>query len=190
VKKFNLGLIVTVLLMFAALAGCSQGSEKSSGSSDDTVEIGIVLASTGPLAQTGNWVLDGHKVAEKEINAKDGFKVGDKTYKIKIIHYDSEGKVESTAVATEKLINQDKVPVILGTSISSETAAMIPIAERAKTPLVTFVAASDILTAQGAKLFTQAAPANKNFVNAGTKTMKDMGMNKVAMIYVDDAWGQ
>jgi branched-chain amino acid transport system substrate-binding protein len=190
-KKIHLGLIVLMLLAFAALSGCSEGSEKSSGSSSsETVEIGVVLATSGPIAQTGTWVLDGHKAAEKEINDNGGFKVGDKTYKIKIVHYDSEGRAESATAATEKLINQDKVSAILGTSISSETAAMIPIAERAKTPLMTFVAASDILTSQGANFFSQAAPANKNYVNAGTKTMQDIGMKNVAVIYVDDAWGQ
>lgn len=189
-KKVKLGLIVLVLTIFAALAGCAGRSEETSGSSGDTVEIGVVLATSGPIAQTGTWVLDGHKAAEKEINDNGGFKVGDKTYKVKIVHYDSEGRAESATAATEKLINQDKVASILGTSISSETAAMIPIAERSKTPLMTFVAASDILTAQGANYFSQAAPANKNYVNAGTKTMKDMGMKNVALIYVDDAWGQ
>ncbi|MEW9050604.1 MAG: ABC transporter substrate-binding protein [Neobacillus sp.] len=189
-KKVKLGIVVLVLFMFAALVGCSSGSDKTSGDSVETVEIGVILATSGPIAQTGTWVLEGHKTAEKEINEKGGFKVGDKTYKIKIVHYDSEGRAESATAATEKLINQDKVSTILGTSISSETAAMIPIAERSKTPLVTFVAASDILTSQGANFFSQAAPANKNYVNAGTKTMKDMGMKNVAMIYVDDAWGQ
>jgi branched-chain amino acid transport system substrate-binding protein len=189
-KKVNLGIMILLLFMFTALAGCSEGSEKSSGSSTETVEIGVVLATSGPIAQTGTWVLDGHKAAEKEINDNGGFKVGDKTYKIKIVHYDSEGRAESATAATEKLINQDKVSAILGTSISSETAAMIPIAERSKTPLMTFVAASDILTSQGANYFSQAAPANKNYVNAGAKTMKDMGMRNVAVIYVDDAWGQ
>jgi branched-chain amino acid transport system substrate-binding protein len=189
-KKVNIGIMILLLFMFAALAGCSEGSEKSSGSSTETVEIGVVLATSGPIAQTGTWVLDGHKAAEKEINDNGGFKVGDKTYKIKIVHYDSEGRAESATAATEKLINQDKVLAILGTSISSETAAMIPIAERSKTPLMTFVAASDILTSQGANYFSQAAPANKNYVNAGAKTMQDMGMKNVAVIYVDDAWGQ
>jgi branched-chain amino acid transport system substrate-binding protein len=189
-KKVKFGIVVLVLFMFAALVGCNSGSDKTSGDSVETVEIGVVLATSGPIAQTGTWVLEGHKTAEKEINDKGGFKVGDKTYKVKIVHYDSEGRAESATAATEKLINQDKVPTILGTSISSETAAMIPIAERSKTPLVTFVAASDILTSQGANFFSQAAPANKNYVNAGTKTMKDMGMKNVAMIYVDDAWGQ
>ncbi|MBS4210869.1 ABC transporter substrate-binding protein [Neobacillus rhizophilus] len=192
-KKVKLGLVIFVLSVFAALAGCSKGSEETSGKSGgsvETVEIGVVLATSGPIAQTGTWVLDGHKAAEKEINDNGGFKVGDKTYKVKIVQYDSEGRAESATAATEKLINQDKVPVILGTSISSETAAMIPIAQRAKTPLITFVAASDILTAQGASFFSQAAPANKNYVEAGTKTMKDMEMKNIAFIYVDDAWGQ
>jgi branched-chain amino acid transport system substrate-binding protein len=196
-KKVKIGIMAVLLVLMAALAGCG-GNEKTStkdstakgDSKVETVNIGVVLATSGPLAQTGTWVLEGHKAAVKEINDKGGFKVGDKTYKVNLVHYDSEGKAESATAATERLINKDQVPVILGTSISSETAAMIPIAERSKTPLVTFVAASDILTAQGAKYFTQAAPANKNYTQAGAKSMKDMGMKKVALLYIDDAWGQ
>jgi branched-chain amino acid transport system substrate-binding protein len=129
-------------------------------------------------------------MAVKEINESGGFKIGDKTYTFELIHYDTEGKIESATAATEKLISQDKVPVIIGTSVSSETAAMIPIAEREKTPLITMVAASDILTRQGARFFTQAAPANINYVAAGVKTLKEMGIKNVAIIYLDDAWGQ
>lgn len=190
-KKLKLRFMLMLLITLTALVGCSGKEETSTDqSSEQTVDVGIVLATTGPLAQTGSWVLEGHKVAAEQINKNGGFKVGDQTYKINIVHYDSEGKAESATAATERLINQDKVPVILGTSISSETAAMIPIADRSKVPLVTFVAASDILTDQGAQFFTQAAPANKNYVNAGVKTMQDMGMTKIAMIYLDDAWGQ
>lgn len=201
-KRIQFGLISMLLVLFTLLIGCSSGSEESSGTggSDnntgndseevETLKLGVVLATSGPLAQTGSWVLDGHKVAEKEINDNGGVEIGGKKYKVEIVHYDSEGRAESATAATEKLINQDKVPVILGTSISSETAAMIPIAERAKTPLVTFVAASDILTEQGAQFFTQAAPANKNYVEAGTKSVVEMGIKNVALVYVDDAWGQ
>ena len=192
--------ICFVLLFFIVLTGCNSGSESSSGSSNENedagsgesgvVKVGVVLATTGPLATTGQWALDGHEMAVKVINENGGFQVGDTTYEIEIIHYDSEGRAESATSATERLINQDKVPVILGTSISSETQAMIPISERGQVPLVTTVAASDVLTAQGSEFFTHAAPANINYVDAGTKTLNDMGVKNVAIIYVDDAWGQ
>lgn len=209
-KQKWLMILLAVLLVWA-MAGCgsktetngglNNGTEKSGASSGgssgqagsgeaENVKIGVALAVTGPLGKTGSWTLDGHKLAIKEINESGGFKVGDNTYKIEMIHYDTEGKAESATAAAERLINQDKVVAILGTSISSETAAMIPIADRAKTPLVTMVAASDILTAQGAKFFTQAAPANINYVDAGTKTALEMDMNNIAFIYIDDAWGQ
>ena len=47
-----------------------------------------------------------------------------------------------------------------------------------------------MLTQQGARFFTQAAPANINFVAAGVKTLTEMGIQNVALIYLDDAWGQ
>lgn len=195
---------VMLMAFFVFLAGCGTMTETSTSSHAGTtneqsgqgpsqtqvVKLGIVLPVTGPLGMTGKWTLLGHEMAVKEINERGGFKIGDTTYTFELIHYDTEGKTESATAATERLISQDKVPVIIGTSVSSETAAMIPIAEREKTPLITVVAASDMLTQQGARFFTQAAPANINFVAAGVKTLTDMGIQNVALIYLDDAWGQ
>ncbi|WP_209120976.1 ABC transporter substrate-binding protein [Alkalihalobacillus sp. BA299] len=195
-----MALLLVLMLVIAGCGGTPADSENNNNSNEDasnetsnnveTVKLGVVLATTGPIATTGTWTLDGHQMAVKEINENGGFQVGDKTYNVEIVHYDSEGRAESATRATERLINQDKVVAVLGTSISSETAAMIPIAERAQTPLATFVAASDVLTEQGASYFSHAAPANINYVDAGTQTVKDIGMSNIAIIYVDDAWGQ
>jgi branched-chain amino acid transport system substrate-binding protein len=192
------------LLLTAAFTGCGGTTETSgdttgnnqpaSGNANeeagsDVIKVGVVLATTGPQSVTGKWVLDGHKMAAMEINEAGGVKVGDRTYKIELIHYDSEGRAESATAATEKLIGQDKVIAIFGTSISSETAAMIPIAERAKTPLITSAAASQILTQQGAKFFTSAAVQTNNALSVYEDTVKDLGWKKVEILHLNDAWG-
>lgn len=192
-----------ILLLAVFLAGCGGTTETSSTAGEsqpvsdnagnhtgsDVFKIGVVLNTTGPQSVTGKWVLDGHQLAAMEINESGGVKVGDRTYQIELIHYDSEGRAESATAATEKLIGQDKVIAILGTAISSETAAMIPIAERAKIPLVTSVAASEILTQQGAKFFTSAAVTNNNALAFYGDTVQDLGWKKVALLHLNDAWG-
>jgi branched-chain amino acid transport system substrate-binding protein len=186
------------LLTMTSLAACgsstdtggTQSDKTEANSGSETVKVGVVLTVTGPQAVTGKWALEGHQQAVNEINDSGGFQVGDKTYKLEIVHYDTEGKTESATAATEKLINQDKVNIILGTSSSSETNAMIPIAQREKIPLITAVAASPILNEQGAKYFTSAAAQNTNFTLGVSKTVKDAGWGQVAVLHLNDAWGE
>ena len=187
-------LLSLLLVILAACNGSTEtsgGKDQNQGGSDGvgTIKIGVALATSGPIAKTGQDSLAGHKEAVKEINDSGGVKVGGKNYKFEIVYYDSQGKVESATAAVERLIEKDKVSVIIGASTSTETAAMIPIAERAKIPMITAVAAAPILTDMGAKYFTSAATSTKNAIKGYVDGMKAFGYNKVAFLHFNDEWG-
>ncbi len=187
--------LLSVLLVILAACG---GTKETSGSSDQkqsssggegTIKIGVALATSGPIAKTGQDSLAGHQEAVKEINSSGGVKIGGKSYKFDLVYYDSQGKVESATAATERLIEKDKVMAIIGASTSTETAAMIPIAERAKTPMITAVAAAPVLTDMGAKYFTSAATSTKNAIEGYVDGMKTFGYKKIAFLHFNDEWG-
>lgn len=186
-KKRLMSLLV-LLITAVFLVGC--GGDGSAGASGDKAKIGVALATTGPAGQTASWVLDGHQYAVDKINADGGVQIGDESFELELVHYDTEGRTATATSVTERLISQDKVAAILGTSISSETQAIIPISQRAKVPLVTVAASSDTLVEQGSEFFSQAGPANVNYVEGGTKTLKDLGAERTAILYIDDDWGQ
>ena len=125
-------------LALAALGGAAQAQ--------DTVTIGIVSATTGPLAAPGKFQLNGFKLAAKVINDAGGFKVGDKTYKVELKIYDTHCNAAAGASAMQRLATVDKVPVVLGELCSPVAAAEAPIARDYKIPLILTVPTAASLT--------------------------------------------
>jgi branched-chain amino acid transport system substrate-binding protein len=198
-RKLSLlaGLLAVMLLIFTGCSGSKEtsgsesGSKKQSGSSEGgTIKIGIAVATSGAIAKTGQDSLAGQKVAVKEINENGGVKIDGKSYKFELVHYDTEGKAQSATAAVERLIQQDNVTAIIGASTSTETAAMIPIAERNKTPMLTAVAAAPVLTQMGAKYFTSAATQTIMALQKYVDGMKEFNYTKVAMLHFNDEWGK
>ena len=81
----------------------------------DTVKIGVITSLTGDLAAFGQAHKNGYTVALNEINANGG--IGGK--KIELIYYDDQSKPDQAVQGVSKLVDQDQVPVLLG-SYSSE----------------------------------------------------------------------
>jgi branched-chain amino acid transport system substrate-binding protein len=117
--------------------------------SAQTVTIGIVSATTGPLAAPGKFQLNGFKLAAKEVNAKGGIKVGGKTYKVELKIYDTHCNAAAGASAMQRLASVDKVPVVLGELCSSVAAAEAPIAKDFKVPMILTVPTGPSLTRGG-----------------------------------------
>jgi branched-chain amino acid transport system substrate-binding protein len=80
-----------------------------------------------------------------------GIKVGGKTYTVALKYYDDETKPERTAQLIEKLINEDKVHLLLGPYGSSPTGTAAPIAERYKIPMVEANGSAESVFSKGYK---------------------------------------
>jgi branched-chain amino acid transport system substrate-binding protein len=113
-----------------------------------TLKIGIVSATTGPLAAPGKFELNGFRLAAEELNAKGGVKIGGKTYKIELKIYDTHCSAAAGASAMQRLASVDNVPVVLGELCSSVAAAEAPIAKDNKMPLILTVPTGPSLTKQ------------------------------------------
>src|SRR5215471_15032972 len=102
----------------------------------DTIVFGAAISITGKTAKEGEYTRDGYQFAIDKINEMGGIKVGGKTYKVALKYYDDETKPERSAQLFEKLINEDKVNLLLGPYGSSPTGTAAPIAERYRMPMV------------------------------------------------------
>jgi branched-chain amino acid transport system substrate-binding protein len=101
------------------------------------LKIGVSAPLTGDISALGQSTKNAILLAQDEVNAGGGLKVGDKTLKVRFIVEDDENKPESTATVFQKLINQDKVLAIIGSQSSKCSNAGAPIAETAKIPQIT-----------------------------------------------------
>lgn len=124
-RKFALPLVA--LFVLSAVVGCK----------DKDLKIGVSAPLSGDIAGLGKSTKNAILLAQEEINAKGGVKVGGVMQKVTFIIDDDENKPESTATVFQKLINQDKVVAIIGSQSSKCSNAGAPIAESAGIPQLT-----------------------------------------------------
>jgi len=153
----------------------------------DTVKIGMVEPLTGSVAYNGKSVVEGAKLAVEEMNAAGGI-LGKK---IELIIEDGQCTPANSVNATEKLVQKDKVAAIVGAFCSSATAAIMPVAQKYKIPLITGVSSQASLTEQGNPYFFRAAETDALMARAFAKILaNDLKLSKVAYIGVNDDWGR
>jgi len=137
-KKRFTKLFVATALFAGVLAGC--GSQSSS--SGDTIKIGANLELSGGVASYGSSILEGVKLAIKEINDSGG--VDGK--KFQLVEADNKSEnAEAVSIAT-RLTTQDKVVAIIGSATSGNTIAQAQIANQNKTILITPSGTSETVT--------------------------------------------
>jgi branched-chain amino acid transport system substrate-binding protein len=91
---------------------------------DDPIKIGFDLSQTGPLAPNGKQALLGAKIWEEEVNAKGGL-LG---RKVDLIGYDDQSNPSNVPGIYAKLLDVDKVDLIMGPYGTNLVAPAIPVA--------------------------------------------------------------
>ena len=98
----------------------------------DTIKIGAIVAATGPASFLGDPELKTLKHYVEKINTSGG--VNGK--KLELIAYDTGANPKKAVTFTKRLLHKDNVVAIIGPSTTGETMAIIPLMEKAKTPLL------------------------------------------------------
>lgn len=164
--------VFIMLLLFVVFHGYAEKKEAI-----ETIKIGGVYPLTGPFAPMGIGDKQAILMAVNEINAQGGIK-SLKGTKIEIIFADSEGDPKVAMTVTDRLIVQDNVVAILGSILSSTTAAMAPVCERYKTPLVNEGSTSITLTQQGWKYFFRTTPHDGLYCEAMFSFLQDIAKKR------------
>jgi ABC-type branched-subunit amino acid transport system substrate-binding protein len=89
------------------------------------------MPQTGPLAILGLSFTRAWDIYADDVNSTGGVKIGNDTYMIEFIHEDSKGSTEGASTAASKLVNQDKVNLVIGAILESEMAAINQVTEAA-----------------------------------------------------------
>jgi branched-chain amino acid transport system substrate-binding protein len=110
------------LLAAAAVAVCLTPAQAQTPSGQP-VTIGFGMALTGPLAANGKQALLGMQIWADEINAKGGL-LG---RPVKLIHYDDQSNPSTVPGIYTKLLNVDKVDLVLSGYATNMVAPAMPI---------------------------------------------------------------
>jgi len=131
-KKALIAVIISVALLAVACIGIVLYVKFWQAPSDShTVRIGALLPLTGSGANYGRSLRNGIEIAKEEINAHGG--INGKPFEV--IYEDSQGDAKTGLSGFNKLVNIDRVPVVIG-SISSVILAVAPVADREKVVLI------------------------------------------------------
>ncbi|MDQ7834723.1 MAG: ABC transporter substrate-binding protein [Humidesulfovibrio sp.] len=168
---------VVIALALMTFLGCSKES--------DSLKIGAVLSVTGPASFLGEPEKNTLLLLQDEINAKGGVE----GRKVQVIVYDDESDVNKCVMAAKKLIEQDKVAVVLGPSISGNTLAISKFFAPAKIPLVSCSAAEKIVKPVDPWVFNT-PQLDRHAVGKILADAKKKGFAKIAILTVSDGYGQ
>ena len=118
-RRLKLGLFAAAGVL--ALALPSAGPAKAQ--SGEPIKIGFSMALTGPLAPNGKQALLGMQIWEEEINAKGGL-LG---RPVKLVYYDDQSQSAPVPGIYTKLLDVDKVDLIIGPYATVPAAAAMPV---------------------------------------------------------------
>jgi branched-chain amino acid transport system substrate-binding protein len=109
----------------------------AAAAAQEAVRIGAFLSVTGPAAFLGDPELKTLELYVDRINAEGGV-LG---RKLQLVAYDDAGDAEKARTFAKRLIEQDKVDIIVGGSTTGTTMSAVPLTEQAGTPFISLAGA-------------------------------------------------
>lgn len=155
--------------------------EKRSQDQNKPIKIGYVGALTGNLSMYGLYIKNGMEIALEEINQAGGVN----GRKLEIIYEDTKGDTNEAVNAATKLINMDKVSIIIGSESSAAVLAVAPLAERAKVILFTPTASAADITKAGDFIFRNRESGVLHGEKIAELAFNKLGLKNAAIIAVN-----
>ena len=162
----------------AGLAAVLMGSV---GIASAQVKIGVTVSATGPAASLGIPEKNTIALLPKEIGGKH----------VEYIVLDDATDTTKAVQNAHKLIDEDHVDAIIGSTVTPASIAMIDVASQAKTPMISLAASAAIIEPMDAKRrWAFKTPQNDSLMaDAIATSMQKQGVKTVAFIGFTDAYG-
>ena len=179
-------IVSATLFLLLIVTGCSttQNNTATKGIKEtkEPIKIGWIGPLSGDVANLGENVRDAVKVAQDEINEQGGIY----GQQIEMIFEDGMCDGKGGANAANKLINIDKVDVILGGICSGETLAAAPLAEESNVLLFSAASTNPKITNSGDYIFRIIPSDSFQGKFVADYIVNTLGKKKIAIIYNDD----
>ena len=178
-----LGAITALAALAGPGAAQAQGSQ---GVSKSEIVVGSIQDLSGPLAGFGKQVRFGMLLAADELNEQGG--VGGR--KIKLLVEDSGYDPKKAVLAAQKLVNQDKIFIMVGHIGTAQNLAAMPVQfEKNVINFFPITAAREMYEPFHKLKYSFAATYYDQMRTALPKLAKDKGAKKICTIYQDDEFG-
>ncbi len=146
------------------------------------IKVGITVSSTGPAASLGIPERNTVSLLPTEVAGQ----------KIEYIVLDDGTDTTQAVKNTRKLVSDDKVDVVVGSSVSPSSLAMIDVAGESKTPMISVAANAKIVEpVEGARKWVFKTPQNDELMaSALADAMAKQKVKTLGFIGYSDAYGE
>jgi len=163
------------------------------------VKVALIYPVTGPMAHQSEVSIKGHQAAADLINSQGGIKALGGA-KIKYVIADTQYKPDVLKTEVQRVVQLEKVCAIMGAYDSGSTIMTSMEAKKYKVPMISGVAAADVITTKLAHpyMFRYGIMGNwlgRDMFETYTEGLKQAGLavnkyNKIALMYMDGKFGQ
>jgi branched-chain amino acid transport system substrate-binding protein len=119
-----------------AVAVCAMFVVSAKAQDKEPIKIGFSMALSGPLSPNGKQALLGMKIWEEETNAKGGL-LG---RPVKLVYYDDQSNPSTVPGIYTKLLDVDKVDLVVGGYATNMVAPAMPVVIQKKKTFISLFA--------------------------------------------------
>nr|WP_315495511.1 ABC transporter substrate-binding protein [uncultured Rhodoferax sp.] len=173
-------------ISLATLALAATAASAQQGVSKDEILLGSIQDLSGPIAGFGKQARLGMLLAVDEINEQGGIN----GRKVKILVEDSAYDPKKAVLAAQKLVNQDKIFMMVGHIGTAQNMAAMPVQfEKNVINFFPITAAREMYEPFHKLKYSYAAPYYDQMRLAVPKLVKEKSAKKVCTMYQDDDFG-
>jgi len=192
VLRLGMGVLGAALAaaLAATLVGCAAGTSSTGGSgagatSAEPIKIGAIVSLTGSYAGLGDPEKKTIEMEVKRINEAGGIN----GRKVEVIFADDGTDNTKAVAAVTKLIEQDKVVAIIGSTGTGQSMAIRSAIDQAGIPQLS-MAGGNAITGTFDPLVFQTAWSNALVVPYTLEYLKKQGITKIGIIYDSGGFGK
>jgi len=173
-----IAILIIAFVVYVGVTGDKALEEK------ETIKIGAILPLSGEIANWGTDIEGGMKLAIEEINKAGG--IDNKNFQV--IYEDDQCDKTKAVTAAQKLIDIDKVKIIIGPLCSGSVVAAAPVAENAKIVMLGFGSTAAISDA-GDYIFRHTYSDADQGKFLAEQIYNSFGFKNINAIYVNNDYG-
>lgn len=152
----------------------------------EPIRIGTTQSLSGPYQEFGTNQLRGLQMWVGDINAR-GALLG---RPVELVHYDDGSDPARSAELYQKLIEQDKVDLLIGPYSSGITMAASQVAEAHDMPMLTLAASADKIWAQGYNNIVGLDTPSTRYMDIAIEAAAAQGARTMALVWGDTEFGR
>lgn len=145
------------------------------------IRIGVTVSLSGQYEEFGNEQLNGLSMWVEDVNGR-GALLG---RPVELVTYDDGSDPKQTVDLYEKLINVDKVDLLIGPYSSELTLVASEVAEKYQFPMVATAASAELIWSRGLKNIFGIDTPSGSYMDPAIKLAMEKGDTRIALVYAD-----